>query len=104
MTGKFRVLVADKRVNGALYYRLSISGDLSALSLRIARKRAAVAPRRQKKVATRTGFTVDPVGVGEYAGFELDNDGRFLLGDFTVTHNTRLAAEIEQAIVYERAA
>ena len=51
-------------------------------------------PRRQKKCATRTGFDVTPIGVGEYAGFELDGDGRFLLGDFTVTHNTVCAAVI----------
>jgi superfamily II DNA or RNA helicase len=34
---------------------------------------------------------VQAVGDGEYAGFELDGDGRFLLGDFTVTHNTEIA-------------
>jgi hypothetical protein len=28
---------------------------------------------------------------GEYYGFELDKNGRFLLGDFTVTHNTTVA-------------
>ena len=28
---------------------------------------------------------------GEYYGFELDGNGRFLLGDYTVTHNTSLA-------------
>ncbi|AYV83555.1 MAG: replication factor C small subunit [Hyperionvirus sp.] len=27
-------------------------------------------------------------GTGQYYGFELDGNGRFLLGDFTVTHNT----------------
>jgi hypothetical protein len=30
-------------------------------------------------------------GEGEYYGFELDKNGRFLLGDFTVTHNTTVA-------------
>ncbi len=42
----------------------------------------------------RTGFAVNPLGRGEYAGFELDGDGRFLLGDFTVTHNTVIASAI----------
>ena len=31
------------------------------------------------------------LGVGDYYGFELDGNGRFLLGDFQVTHNTSLA-------------
>jgi len=35
-----------------------------------------------------TEFRVVPIGIGEYAGFELSGDGRFLLSDFTVTHNS----------------
>ncbi|KAJ5080784.1 intein-containing abc transporter a family member 1-related precursor [Anaeramoeba ignava] len=31
---------------------------------------------------------VEPAGMGEYYGFEIDGNGRFLLGDFTVTHNS----------------
>src|ERR1035437_4890254 len=34
------------------------------------------------------GFDIEPAGVGPYCGCTLDGDGRFLLGDFTVTHNT----------------
>jgi superfamily II DNA or RNA helicase len=85
-----RALITPKVVNETTYWRVSISGDCSGLPLRIQRKQAP--PRRQKKCATRTGITVEPIGFGEYAGFELDGDGRFLLGDFTVTHNTILAA------------
>ena len=33
-------------------------------------------------------FVITYRGIGEYRGFELDGNGRFLLGDFTVTHNT----------------
>lgn len=32
-----------------------------------------------------------PSGRGEYFGFELDGNGRFLLGDYTVTHNTTVS-------------
>ena len=74
------------------YYRLCISGDTEQIPTRIPRKQAHA--RRQKKDVLRTGFTVEPVGNGEYFGFELDGDGRFLLGDFTVTHNTRVATEV----------
>lgn len=69
------------------YYRVSISGDFSELPLRLERKK--VSPRAQKKNVLRTGFTVRRTGErGKYYGFALDGDGRFLLGDFTVTHNT----------------
>lgn len=41
-----------------------------------------------------TGFSIENRGLGSYAGFTLDGDGRFLLGDFTVTHNTECAAAL----------
>jgi replicative DNA helicase len=74
------------------YWRVSISGDCSSLPLRIPRKKPQ--PRRQIKDVMRHGFSVEPVGNGEFFGFTLDGDGRFLLGDFTVTHNTSFASQI----------
>jgi len=71
------------------YYRVCISGHADMIPTRIPRKKAP--PRKQIKDALRTGFTVEPIGDGNYAGFELDGDGRFLLADFTVAHNSSLA-------------
>jgi superfamily II DNA or RNA helicase len=90
-----RAILSLKAVNGERYWRVSITGDCSVIPTRIARKQAP--PRKQIKCATRTGFVVEPIGVGDYAGFELDGDGHFLLGDFTVTHNTVLAAAVIRA-------
>lgn len=43
------------------------------------------------------GITIQPHGEGEYYGFTLDGNGRFLLGDFTVTHNsTELQRQIKR--------
>jgi len=82
-----RASIKPKMVPGyGKYWRVSISGDCSFLPLRIPRKKAAC--RKQIKDVTRTGFKIVPQGRGEYAGFTLSGDGRFLLGDFTVTHNT----------------
>jgi superfamily II DNA or RNA helicase len=79
------------------YYRISISGNVNRIPCKVNRKKAA--PRLQKKDVLKTGFSVASLGEGEYYGFELDGDGRFLLGDFTVTHNTRTFCAIakEQA-------
>jgi len=42
-----------------------------------------------------TGISVESVGMGEYFGFTLSGPDRlFLLGDFTVTHNTASAAYV----------
>lgn len=79
----------EKIVNGDSYWRVIISGDFSELPMRIPRKKAI--PRRKKRQVSRSGFSVQPLGTGEYAGFTLDGDGRFLLGDFVVTHNTVLS-------------
>jgi predicted ATP-dependent serine protease len=85
-----------KRPDGSIfegdYWGVVISGDTDMIPTRIPRKQAV--PRQQKKVATRTGFAVEPIGEGPYFGFTLDGDGRFLLGDFTVTHNTSLTLQM----------
>jgi hypothetical protein len=41
-----------------------------------------------------TGIKVQSIGEGEYFGFELDGNHRFLLGDCTVTHNSHACKEI----------
>jgi hypothetical protein len=78
----------DQHGTSGTYFVVSISGDVDQIPTRIERKKAE--SRQQKKIATRTGFAVTEIGEGDYYGFTLDGDGRFLLGDFTVTHNTRL--------------
>ena len=64
---------------------VNISGDLTTIPTRIARKQAP--KRRQIKNVLRTGFTIKPAGVGDYYGFEVDGDHLFLLDDFTAVHN-----------------
>ena len=72
------------------YWRVSISGDLTEVPCLLPRRMAP--RRRQIKRVTCTGFTATPIGAGPYVGFTLNRDGRFLLGDFTVTHNTETIA------------
>ena len=71
---------------GGIYWRVGISGDTSILPLSIYRKQTP--PRFQKKNVLRTGFRVELLPEDDFYGFTLDGDGRFLMGDFTVTHNT----------------
>ena len=70
-----------------IYNTISISGNgLEEIPTIIKRKQAE--KRNQKKDALITGITVEPVGKGDYYGFTLDGNNRYLIGDFTVTHNT----------------
>lgn len=68
------------------YYRVSISGDCHLIPNKIKRKIAG--ERRQIKSVLRTGFSYEYLGKGDYYGFQIDGDHRYLLEDFTVTHNS----------------
>jgi superfamily II DNA or RNA helicase len=68
------------------YFRITICGDISQVPCRLERRVAT--PRRQVKDVLVTGIRVEPIGEGDYFGFEIDGDHLFMLGDFTVTHNT----------------
>jgi hypothetical protein len=39
-------------------------------------------------------INIEELSIGDYYGFEIDGNRRFLLGDFTVTHNTTMAINI----------
>lgn len=44
-----------------------------------------------------TKISVRSIGLGEYYGFSIDGNRRFVLGDFTVTHNTYTGIRIAHA-------
>jgi len=79
------------------YWRLHITGDNDEIPVRIPRKQAS--PRRQKKDHQVSGFTIEALGDDDYYGFELSGDGRFLLGDFSVTHNTLVMQKLLEAML-----
>jgi superfamily II DNA or RNA helicase len=82
-----------------LYWRASVSGDLSIIPT-LDKK---FDKRRQKKRHLVHAIQIEPIGEGEYFGFEIDGDHLFLLGDFTVTHNTYLGHRIaHEALVKGR--
>lgn len=75
-----------KVVNSVDYYRITISGDVHLIPNILNRKKAY--KRKQIKNALHVGFSIEDIGIGNYYGFEIDGNHRFVLGDFTVTHNT----------------
>jgi superfamily II DNA or RNA helicase len=69
------------------YYRVQINGNgLHELPLLLARKRAQ--PRAQIKDPLVTRIKVIKKDIDDYYGFVIDGNHRFLLADFTVTHNS----------------
>lgn len=84
---KHCIYKGEKRAG--IYHKVSISGDLSEVPVRISRKKGDI--RTQIKDHLVYGFQVEEVGEGDYYGFTLDGNCRYLMGEFTVTHNTSIA-------------
>nr|KAJ3422321.1 Dynein heavy chain 7, axonemal [Polyrhizophydium stewartii] len=64
-------------------------------------KRRAVAELASSACGTDPcfGFTIECVGIDDYFGFSLDGcDGRCLLEDYTVTHNTETTKDLAKAL------
>lgn len=70
-----------------VYYRVYIGRCLGKIPVKVERKKQ---DQRERKCANLWhGIkSVEPIGVGEYFGFVLDGDSKFLAHDFTVFHNT----------------
>jgi len=81
---EFYCSVKEKEVNGVTHYRLILSGK----TWEIPTKLKKVVKRPLKENYLNFGFDIEPLGEGDYYGFSLDGNHRFLLGDFTVSHNT----------------
>lgn len=79
-----------------VYNRLHISGDTACIPCLVERKKAS--PRKQIKDPLVTAPVIKKVGKGRYYGFTLGGtDGLYLLGDFTVTHNTTVMQHLLKA-------
>ena len=80
----------EKRVE--TYYKVFISGNaLDEIPTLVPRKKAHI--RNQVKDPLVTGIKVESAGRDNYYGFTLDGNHKFLLGSFTVTHNTLMVQE-----------
>lgn len=72
------------------YYKVFISGQkLDLIPTKL--KRKELRERQQIKSALRTGFSLTKLPPEDYYGFTVDGDHLFLLGDFTVVHNSATA-------------
>jgi len=79
-----------KRKDGSIYetqcHRIEFAGeDYDKIPLKIERKKQAGFALKRRYSSS---FSIEPIGSGDYFGFEIDKDHLFLLEDFTVTHNT----------------
>lgn len=80
------------------YYKTSFWGEkLDEIPVVSPRRKGL--PRKQIKDPLVTCIEIEPLGEGDYCGFMLDGNSRFLLGDFTVTHNSHCLTKIIETCV-----
>lgn len=84
------------KCNGA--WRIKIHGkNLYEIPCKVKRK---VYKKKELHINTReplhTGFRVEEYGIGDFCGFAIEGNGRFLLGDYTVVHNTEAETNVLQ--------
>jgi len=83
---------AYKKKEG-VYYRTHIDGEgLENIPVKLIIKKAQT--RKRIKDVLVTQIKVVKKEVGDYYGFEIDGNRRFILGDFQVTHNTVMGLKI----------
>jgi len=81
------------QIKTGTYYRTTIHGcGLHEIPVKCVRKMCE--KRKQIKDALNTRIRIEKLEVDDYYGFEIDGNRRFVLGDFTVTHNTVMALKI----------
>lgn len=70
------------------YWRVTIGRNLDRIPVRVERRKPKKDMPRQRNNLHFGIKSCEPLGEGDYYGFTLDGDNRFLGGDFTVLHNT----------------
>ena len=65
-------------------------------------RKIASKPKKQIKDVLVTGIKVEYVGEDDYYGFTLDGNCRYVIGDFTVTHNTATSIAIAEGMKSEK--
>jgi DNA gyrase/topoisomerase IV subunit B len=86
----FRTVVSvyiSRRPNGGTsnMKTIRIYGDISKIPTKLVRKQMEPGTW----IRRHSTITVEEDGTGQYVGWHIDKNERFLLGDFTITHNTR---------------
>lgn len=88
---KTSIRIRNIKVNGERrpYFKVSINGDVDKIPTRLPRKQAVTNKNKDWHIGK---LDVISVGLGEYAGFELDGDHLFCLDNGIVTHNSNFFA------------
>lgn len=84
---KYKSFTEGNYIGESLAHRLYITGDnLHEIKTKLVSKTDTA--QNKQRFQDLTEIEVEKLEVGDYYGFEISGNHRYLLGDFTVTHNT----------------
>jgi replicative DNA helicase len=69
-----------------IYNRITIYGNIDEIPTKVERKQARKRLMNKDCLSYRLNF--EYIGIDDYYGFVIDGNHRYILGDFSVTHNT----------------
>lgn len=69
---------------------LSITGNIHKIPVKVQRKKINTIPNEIIKNTFIHNIEIEEISHGNFCGWHIDKNERFLLSDFTITHNTRL--------------
>ena len=84
-----------------IYYRCLIQGKYINEIPTLVKRKQINEPINKIKDPLSCTFSIIPKGIGEFYGFELDGNKRFLLSSFEVTHNTGKSTIIQDIMAYK---
>jgi len=88
----FKSYISKYKGETDLYNIIYITGDIGIIPSRL--DEGKIQSKEVEKNNLVYDIEVIPQEIGQYYGFEIDGNHRFLLGDFTVTHNTTVGKHL----------
>ncbi len=82
-------------INGKFYFKANLGG-IKILNIPTKTRNLVIT-----EVCNIYGINVKQLNYDDYYGFEIDGNKRFLLGDFTVTHNTSMITAVAKELYKE---
>jgi hypothetical protein len=98
LNSKVKSWTWNNEVKYDTYYEVSISRNTEMVPTQLERKQCEVVNKQRPNL--HFGFTVEELPEDTYYGFELDGNHLYVLGDFTVTHNTGKDACVSWIIIW----
>ena len=94
----FKTTMRPKVVKGKTYYRINILGETWKIPLRVKHK---IVEEHYSQRPYTIGTYFEDLGIGYYYGFQVEGDGKFLLDNCLVVHNSSIINAIAWTLVGE---